>query len=256
MEVLKTRRDINIVKRPDPLQYTFTGDSEYKRTRHGWLLTLKSDGELTILSNTKVDIFAVGGGGGAWYAAVIYPINKCSGAAAGGGGYTETISGYSPAVNAVYTATIGAGGNAGTHTDGGTTSLVTGTTTVISAFGGTNGSIVDNSKLVGGNGGSGGSVYLGVKESSNYAVGGSNGSDGATCVEEGPASQHTAQAGSGQGSTTRAFGDSDGDLYATGGYAYPSGSRPEDDPTNIPNSGNGATLSFIGCSGVILIRNH
>lgn len=245
MEVLKTRRDINIVKRPDPLQYTFTGDSEYKRTRHGWLLTLKSSGTLTVQNDTNVDVFLVGGGGGGGKAtAGTYGTI----AAGGGGGNTQTVFSVALETTKEYNVTIGSGGSGLVY--GAASSLSeNGGSTIGTANGGYSSYISAYYRPQAGSGGSGGSAIVINETEITYWQGGSDGGDG----EVVPRESSSCTAGTGQGTTTRAFGEANGDLYASGGDAF--ANPPSADP-GIPNSGNGGCSGYPGCSGVILIRNH
>ena len=147
--------------------------------------TFTSSGTLTINGGalTGADIFVVGGGGGG---------ENSSSAAAGGGGYTTVVLATS-LLNGSWSVVVGAGGiggvnGSGNHgTNGGSSSFAQGGTS-FSAAGGYAG---DN----GGAGGSGGGGWNGTN-------GGTNGSS---------------SRGSGQGTTTRAFGEAGGILYAGGG---------------------------------------
>ncbi|HIR32482.1 MAG TPA: hypothetical protein IAB83_10895 [Candidatus Faecousia faecavium] len=129
-----------------------------------------------------VDVFAVGAGGGSspWH----------DGSSGGGSGYTETEKGILLSANTPYSIEIGAGSTE----DGGTT-----TGFGVTALGGKRG----ESTTKGGDGGSGGGSYK--------AKGGSDGSDG------GGTSGVVRTGGKGQGTTTREFGEPEGDLYAAGG---------------------------------------
>ena len=90
-------------------------------------------------------------------------------------------------------------------------------------------------KKTGAKGGSGGG--------GQYADGGTDGSDGATGDTAG---------GKGQGTTTREFGEADGDLYASGGG--------KNLKATVPNSGNGgyyASQSSVNpADGIVVIRQH
>ena len=133
----------------------------------------------------RIDVFCVGGGdaGTEWYSS-----ERASG---GGSGYTTTSLNRIITKNMPITITIGAGGNPG-GVSGGTTSVACNMWTD-SASGG-----------VGRNGGSGGSAYGG-----NY-VPGSNGAS-------------SQSGGTGQGTTTREFGETTGKQYAGGGGAFGNG---------------------------------
>ena len=67
--------------------------------------------------------------------------------------------------------------------------------------------------------------------------------------------------GQGQGTTTREFGESTGDLYASGGY-YNANNGTNGEGNGADNTGNGAggtnnnNKSTVGGSGIVVIRNH
>lgn len=211
-----------------------------------WRIKLLTSGVLNFsnLGSGKdaIDIFLVGGGAGGR-----------GGGSGGGSGYT--INGTYPVeINTNYSVIIGAGG--GSDTNGGATSFLHYT-----ANGGTQYS--DS----GGNGGSagGGAAYGG----STGGTGGSDGSDGI------PGSGGDFQRnGKGQGTTTREFGETSGDLYAGGGggggRAIPGagGDGGGGDGSTSGNGGNGVANTGgggggggwdkqggSGGSGIVVIRN-
>lgn len=112
----------------------------------------------------------------------------------------------------------------------------------------------------GGNGGSGGAMgqshsygFNGMLNWNFNTDTGSPGSDGADGTGSGSASQDWMwkQYGKGQGTTTRAFGESNGTLYSTGGYA--SGGSPGS--ANTGNGGYGGnSTGGSGGSGIAIIR--
>ena len=134
----------------------------------------------------SLQYFLVGGGGGG-----------ASSSSGGGGGYTTTgtVTAY-PGLT--YGITVGAGGPSATA--GNLSELKLTGTFDYTANGGQKGATTSYN---GGNGGSGGGGYAG-------GAGGSDGGNGATVSYAG---------GTGQGTTTRAFGDVGGTLYAGGGGA-------------------------------------
>lgn len=151
-----------------------------------------SSGSFTVPSSVySIDIFCVGGGGGA----VRYDDFRSSGA---GGGYTKTYKGISVQPGQVIQVAIGSGGGSN-GTRGGTTTVGN-----YSASGGEG-----STSRPGGAGGSGGggSTY----EDATY--GGDGGADGS----DGGIGDYWDGAGIGQHTTTRAFGESSGELYAGGG---------------------------------------
>jgi hypothetical protein len=144
----------------------------------------------TVPTNVRsIQAFLVGGGGNGATG------TKSAYAGGGAGGYTKTTSWISVSPGQSIACTVGAGG-------GNTSIVINGTTYTANAGGkGTSGTSV---ATLGGTGGSGGGAPQGN--------GGSNGGNGedATNVKD-------CLGGSGQGTTTRAFGSSSGTLYAGGG---------------------------------------
>lgn len=228
-----------------------------------WRIKLLTSGILTFtdLGNAKngVDVFCVGGGGAAgwgWYNGS-YGKGAC-------GGFTATKKGVPVQKDTAYTCTIGAGGQDSWAT-GGTTNALNG---ALTAAGG--------GKLLGGNGG-------GAYGNDVPYDGGSDGGNGA-CADGNTSHAGEDAAtypGKGQGTTTREFGESGGDLYAGGGGSGTSGSRrslggeggggagawsngnvvQEDGAANTGGGGGGCWIGFgtragAGGSGIIVIRNH
>lgn len=188
--------------------YTVVNDSS---TCTGcWKVKFLTNGNLTVNQTVNVDAFLVGGGGGGTNAG-------------GGGGYTNTstsIVTLSP--NESYPIVIGLGGEGG-HRSGalplptdGESSIAFGYTANGGKCGG-----VGNSEDTrhGGDGGSGGGAKPGN--------GGSDGLDG----DDG---QWQAFGGTGQGTTTREFGDPNGTIYSGGG-----GSAPVDGVGGLGGEGGG-----------------
>ena len=169
----------------DPITKTFTGSTTY-----------------TIPSGyTKMDVFCVGGGGngGGKSSSSSYT----SGQGGGAGGYTKTTKNISIASGQTLSISVGGGSypvGGGTALSGGTSSVSRSGTTLSSATGGGG---VSTNNVYGGNGGSGGG-------------GGSYGGPGNGGASNG-GSDGSIFGGKGQGTTTRAFGESSGTLYAGGG---------------------------------------
>ena len=202
------------------------GDGTYQVLDDGggnWRIKFLSSGTFTPLKNMVVDAFLVGGGGAS-------AGNYCG---YGGAGYTTTVRSVVVAANTAYPIVVGAAGTQ-TYTvqsDGGTSSAFSAV-----ANGGHHSVSGDKTrKKTGANGGSGGG--------GQYADGGTDGSDGATGDTAG---------GKGQGTTTREFGEADGDLYASGGG--------KNLKATVPNSGNGgyyASQSSVNpADGIVVIRQH
>lgn len=244
-------------------------DEGRQGNRHNWTLRLLTSGVLTFLRNPgDVDVFLVGGGGGGGF----YD------GGGGGGGYTTTAYVH-PKAKTPYTVEVGAGGDGAPSAteasgDGGVTSIVETETgeILVSANGGHGGGTrPSNVSAAGGDGGSGGGC--GGADSQLGGDGGSDGSDGVT--------GWTDKEGKGQGTTTRAFGEPEGQLYAGGGGggsgkaasaggAGGGGGGGYDNGkiaavaggTNTGGGGGGGSdagdwrVGADGGSGIIIIRNH
>jgi hypothetical protein len=196
-----------------------------------WKIKFLSSGSFTPLKNMNIDAFLVGAGGGCGR-------SYCG---SGGAGYTTTGKSIVLMANTIYPIVIGGGGT--TATSSSVASSDGGNTTAFSllAEGGKRSPQGDaKDHKPGGAGGSGGGGELG---SSGKAEGGTDGSDGATGSTAG---------GKGQGTTTREFGEADGDLYASGG-----GSNLT---MSIQNSGNGGSYynntTIAAADGIVIIRQH
>ena len=185
------------------MKFTYTGD--YVVRKDG-VVELHSSGTLVFLEPKVIDLFMVGGGG-AGGSDARQTVVGCGG---GGGGYTRTVRSFAVTVNKAYTVTIGAGAEASRTVDkptSGSTSFGD-----FSVEGG--GSVQLNRSssadyTVGANGGSGGGGGLYSK-----STGGEGGSDGGS---GGLGSGTTGLPASGQGFTTKEFGEQTGKLYAGGG---------------------------------------
>lgn len=217
----------------------------YINDGHGdWRIKFLTSGTLTFQSSIShgIDVFLVGGGAGgvSWVSVMVAT-------AGGGAGYTKTQKGVAVTRETVYSITIGAGGvkkSASGSGNGSATGNAGGST---SAFGYTaNGGgaakagyryypeTYNYNWADGGNGGSGGAA-------GGNGVGGTNGGNGTSGDVERPT------VGTGQGTTTREFGENSGTLYATGGGKNTS---------TVANSGNGGKPGDDGSSGIVVIRNH
>lgn len=196
-------------------KFTYTGQYSFIDDGGGnWRIKFLTSGVLTWLKDTMIDVFLVGAGGGG---------KSESPQAGGGGGYTKTVKGVAIAKNAQYTIEIGVSGEA---IDGGNTSAFG-----VTAEGGKKGgSHLGN----GGNGGSGGGGY--------NVAGGIDGANGN--------SNNIYRGGTGQGTTTREFGEPTGDLYSSGGSGVFSGATAGAD-----NTGDGGDNGKAGGSGIVVIRN-
>lgn len=221
-------------------EFTYTGDYEIVNdsdepitvSQDDWKIRFLTSGILTFTNlngaEAGIDVFLVGGGGDGGTRNWNPDSNIQMHGAGGGGGHTKTQKNISVTVGTAYTITIGS--NTGTTNAFG-----------LSASGGTSAYGAAKGWENGGSGGSGGGATDGT--------GGTDGGNG-TAPRYGVA-------GTGQGTTTREFGETNGRLYASGGNG---------DKTNptVANSGNGAdgrstddpsTSKNPGASGIVVIRN-
>lgn len=233
-------------------EFTYTGTckivddsgneiSDFAAWTGNWKIRFLTSGTLTFTNlngwDGKLDVFLVGGGGaggnGVWSNGYVQANTRGGGA---GAGYTTTKAGVSVSVNTSYTISIGAGA-AAPFTDPKENGLAGGATSAFSVTAKGGGA---PSGGAGGNGGSGGG-------NTNYE-GATNGSGGTN-------------AGTGQGTTTREFGESSGKLYATGG----SGVSKKNGTANTGDGGSGGKYADTsggtvasggsGGSGIVIIRN-
>lgn len=198
-----------------------------------WRIKFLTSGTLTLEKSTTIDVFLVGGGGGGGNS-VSY--NSSGG---GGGGYTVTHKGIVLAGGAQYSVVVGAGG--GAASSGGTSWLAY--SNLYYAAGGNGGG------YAGGNGGSGGGGGAGQSGSP-----GNGGTDGAN----GTSGYHGA--GTGQGTTTREFGEPTGDLYAGGGRGAARGWGFGNYGTGYYGRGGSGVAEQgsgeSGIAGIVVIRNR
>lgn len=224
-----------------------------------------TSGTLILNKTVTVDVFLVGGGGSGGYG------GSGNYGSAGGGGYTTTSSGIVLEAGVSYDLIIGAGGvtpySGNDGNDGGQTAIALLGSNIAYANGGYGGIKNGTPSYPRSAGASGGASI------NTTAVGGYvGGSDGSTPVN----------GGTGQGTTTREFGESTGDLYAAGGGgceyntaqqfgglggggngAVTASSIPS--TAGIENTGSGGGGagagnlfggSTAGGSGILIIRNH
>ena len=194
---------------------SYTGD--YIIDADGNLQFLTS-GMLVLKRGAVVDAFLVGGGGAGRYGG-------------GGGGYTKTARSVALEAGQAYEIVIGEGGVA-TQSTSASTYGTDGETTQAFGYSAEGGKTCKQSgsttKLRGGDGGSGGGAGTSSGDGGNGA---SNGLSGQA---------KSAAGGTGQGYTTRAFGEEDGALYAAGGGGCPGGTSATPGAGGNPGAGNGA----------------
>lgn len=180
------------------------GGAINNQTVHGQQ-TFTSSGTFVVPNAVRsIQVFCVGGGcngGGGFYSGT----SRAGGG--GGGGYTNTGT-FQVTPGTSYYVEIGAGGaSADTYHAGATTSV----SGLISANGGGGTSAYGPDGKDGGSGGGGG----GCGAFGGYA--GAAGFDGGNGGTGGNNNSYFHKGGKGQGSTTRAFGEASGTLYAGGG---------------------------------------
>lgn len=215
-------------------------------------LTVTSSRTVNFSDNAEnIDIFVCGGGGGGGGGNSWGTTSTSYGGAGGGGGRTATVKNAPITRYTDYALTVGSygiGGNGGYRevtngTSGGASSI----SGIVSASGGSGGS--GGGSGSGGSGGSGGGGGGGA-----YSNGGDGGSDGAN----GESTRH--QGGTGQGTTTRAFGESNGMLCSGGGgggSGQNSGSPGSNGGGAYGNGGHGGNPGLNGSNGttgVVMIR--
>ena len=185
----------------------FTYSGNYQVVNDGddnWRIKFLSSGVFKPLTDMQIDCFLVGAGGGGGY------VHDKWGSSGGGGGYTRTITNTILYANTSYSFVIGTGGTGKTNpSDNPNTSVVGGDGGSTSALNITvNGGKGGTSR----NGGDGGSGGGGASVGKNGGAGGSNGGNGTSMT-----GTLGSDGGTGQGTTTREFGETTGDLYAGGG---------------------------------------
>lgn len=208
---------------------TYTATATTARSQY----TFTASGTFTVPTGvSKIDIFCVGGGGGGGGGLASNSLAAWGAGGGGGGGYTATKTNISVTAGSKYSVTIGAGGSGCAGSDSYTSVVTAGdggvssVGSLISANGGKGGRSGRYSGGRGyggwgGNGGSGGGAGSGTfrwteSEEKYYSgrPGGSNGANGPEGFDKGSG---VSDGGTGQQSTTRAFGSSSGTLYAGGG---------------------------------------
>ena len=197
-------------------QFTYTGQYNFIDDGSGnWRIKFLTSGVLTYTQDVIVDVFLVGAGGGGK--------SGKTARAGGGSGYTKTVKSVKKKKKTRYPIEIGVSGES---VDGGNSS----------AFGVTadGGKLGGTTLFNGGDGGSGGGAFK-----ATGGVDGANGNSSSPYI-----------GGKGQRTTTREFGESTGDLYASGGSGVSNGATAGAD-----NTGDGGDIGKAGGSGIVVIRN-
>ena len=192
------------------LEFEYTGT--YNERLDDGVVELLSTGTLMVTKDTYIDAFLVGGGasGTPGYYTTGYSSGSAPGGGGGASGCTKVITNAFLQKNVEYPVVIGAGGpsakttavpSQGSGNSGGDTSAFGYT-----AKGGQKSSGAGGG--TGGSGGGGGGVGRSTSSGHDAGAGGADGANGAEGYGSG---------GTGQGTTTREFGESTGKLYAGGG---------------------------------------
>lgn len=228
-------------------------DDEYGN----WRIKFLSSGILrfTKLGNAKkgIEVFCVGGGGGGSNGDIVVIYGG-----GGGGGYTNTKT-VLVQKDTDYEIVVGAGSANNSRKSGGMSSAFG-----VQAVGGDGGL-----NMTGGNGGSGGGggtrVRYDTDDGTRAGYGGDGGSDGNNGSPGRDGWQgNNGAGGTGQGTTTREFGETEGELYAGGGAGRGyhgsgtagagGGGGPSQSATNNTGGGGGGSGGN-GGSGIVVIRN-
>ena len=206
-------------------KFTYTG--QYNVRKDG-VVELLTSGTIVFLEPKVIDVFMVGGGSGG-----VSPSGNRDtgyGYAGGAGGYTRTVRRINVPANTSIPVTIGAGGATSDKGEPGgasafSTFSVNGAERISSAY-------AQAAKTKGGSGGGGG-----VQSNSDYGAGGSDGNSG-----ESGYPINTSTGGTGQGFTTREFGEAQGKTYAAGGGGgrYMAAQTPIISPGGTGGGGSGA----------------
>lgn len=192
-------------------EYQIIDDSDVSNPGD-WRIKFLTSGNLVFKNNTNIDLFLVGGGGAGGAS-----ISDSARFPGGGGGYTKTVKNILATKQTEYKITVGDGAtppSTNSSTQGGTSSAFG--NSVDGGYTAINGTRYNNYVGSGGDGGSGGGGYTDVTMSGG-SNGGSNGSNGTQMYCSGTTNSNFIGMGTGQGSTTREFGEESGDLYAGGG---------------------------------------
>ncbi len=186
----------NISNGSAPYKLEFTGSCSLERDGDtNWKMKFLNSGTLTVRVTTSFDIFLLGGGGGG--GGGIIHSNHCAGGGGGGAGYTTTVRKVSITPNS-YRVVVGAGGYGASGRNVNYDSGGAGGTSVFGGYSaaGGNGGVGPHGR----DGGSGGGPFgANIDWYEDGKDGASNGGSASATVGYG--------AGTGQGTTTREFGE-------------------------------------------------
>ena len=236
-------------------KFTYTGTYEYIDDGNGnWRIKFLTSGVFTPLKDMVIEVFLVGAGAGGGKT-LTTPGSTPVASSGGGGGFTKTVRSVILTKDTAYEIVVGVGGAPGV--DGGSTSAFNAT-----AVGGKKGNSItgDSKGVAGGAGGSGGGG-ANTSPSNSVGTGGTAGSDGSSVT--------SGSGGTGQGTTTREFGEATGDLYSGGGGGVSKsimgtrtaaggaggGAKGGESAADNTGGGGGGNGGY-GGSGIVVIRNH
>lgn len=202
---------------------------------------------------TSADVFGVGGGGSGGASRTYGGSDRIAAATGGAGGYTKMSTNIN--LELPLTLTIGSGGAAagsGTSQQSNSNGVAGGTTkvtnllgnTILSASGGSGGNSTRSSYCSGAAGGSG----SGGASDINALYVGNSGQDGASGAQAG---NSNAPGGAGQGSTTRLWHQTTGELFASAGGSAISSYDTSGNKVGNPGSGGGTAYAAEGGTGTI-----
>ena len=244
-------------------KFTYTGTYSLIDDGNGnWRIKFLSSGKFTPAKDMTVDVFIVGGGGGGGTGASTITRYAASG---GGGGYTKTLRALQLTAGTAYDVIVASGGVPGANGSASAFNTTTGRGGITGTF-----NTSSASKAEGADGGSGGGgAYRNSTKMLIVGSGGSDGADGGDAVlNAGTQYEQTmAAGGAGQGTTTREFGETTGDLYSGGGAGSAFYSSTTKDGTGgeggggdghaagADNTGGGGGAFAAGGTGIIIVRN-
>ena len=226
-----------------------------------WRVELYSSGTFKANTSVAVDLHAVGGGGGG-----AGPINQNYGGSGGAGGKTATKKAQTLSATS-YTVTVGTGGAGSVNGNASESRCVAGGNGTASSFGSLvsaagGGGAAKSFKWGSGAGGSGGSGggSGNCGQGQCTATGGTNGGNGTQGSKGSSYSFATlGAAGTGQGTTTRDFGETGGTLRAGGGgggCAYGSKKTSSSSTGAAGGSGGGGAGGQWGTNGTVGTANY
>lgn len=249
-------------------KFTYTGTYTLMDDGGGnWRIKFLSSGKFTPAKDMTVDVFIVGGGGGGGSNGSADERYVASG---GSGGYQTTIRALQLTAGTAYDVIVASGGVPGANGSASAFNMTTGRGGIAGDYSRSSSSVSAALTANGVEGASGsGGAYVTTSTVRLAGDGGSDGGDGSNAVRYAGTSSEkiVARGGTGQGTTTREFGEASGDLYSGGGAGTAKsnsktvngvggagGGGDGIDPGD-PNTGGGGGGMRQGGSGIVIIRN-